>query len=43
MDFDFFNEWEQLGTIKVGRQLSGKLVKLKSLEKMDVNQSRQCA
>lgn len=39
MDFDFFNEWEQLGTIKVGRQLSGKLVRLKSLEKMDVNQS----
>lgn len=39
MDFDFFNEWEQLGTIKVGRQLSGKLVRLKSLEEMDVDQS----
>lgn len=39
MDFDFFNEWEQLETIKVGRQLSGKLVRLKSLEKMDVDQS----
>lgn len=39
MDFDFFNEWEQIGTIKVGRQLSGKLVRLRSLEKMDVDQS----
>jgi len=39
MDFDFFSEWEQLGTIKVGRQLAGKLVKLKSLEKMDLEQS----
>lgn len=39
MDFDFFNEWEQLGTVKVGRHLSGKIVRLKSLEKMDVVQS----
>lgn len=39
MDFDFFNKWEQLGTVKVGRHLSGKIVRLKSLKQMDLVQS----
>lgn len=39
MEFEFFSEWESLGKIKVGRQLTKKLVKLKSLKKMDWEQS----
>ncbi len=40
MEFDFFNEWEQVGTVKVGSQLTKKLVKLESLDNLDMVESQ---
>ena len=36
MDFDFFNDWEQAGTVKVGSELIKKVVYLKSFESMSL-------
>lgn len=37
MEFDFFNEWNRTSTIKVGRHLMGKIVKLSSFQELSSN------
>lgn len=39
MDFDFYNKWEQIGTVKIGNPLIKKIVQLDSINKMNIIES----